>query len=237
MSVKKSSIKSNRYGEMRLLQANLRRLYKELNYEPERLKITSPGKVKSMLESVFDSKEAEGYLRKMNQQISQAWKAASEKNRMVGDLKRQQEETEQELTALREEMRHLESESRQKIQCQEEAETARKDKFAMIRELIEIRNGMQMQLYLYQTKGSSKDEKAKTMTSSYLEKLKIALESVGVEVTEEQGVYDSKRQMVWESIKTRNRALHNQIAAVLRSGYKYEGKLLQIEEVVVYQKE
>jgi len=226
--------KANRNDEMVKLQLNLRRLFHELRYEPKVLNPSGSGKQHGLLETLLQKKEHGEYLRDINHQIVEAGRAANRMNQNMIELKRNQSGQNLEIVKAQEKMKQLELENQKMTNYMREIEKVQQDKLTMIRELIEMRNGMQMQLYYYMNKNSSKEQKAKEFISSYVVKLKQILEETGVEVIEDEGIYDSSCQTIWESIQTRNEVLHNHIAATIRSGYRYEGKILQIQEVVIY---
>lgn len=61
-----------------------------------------------------------------------------------------------------------------------------------------------------------------------------ALQKEGVYALEDGGAFDPEQQQIVETRPTADSAQHDQVASTVRPGYRYRGRLLRPQEVILY---
>ena len=247
---------------MRRLRDSLEKLFRLCGVDEERVEIKMPPKVITILESLFkdnslctflDSLDSQAVLaaRELSNRQLDLWCGKETENRLeeaqekLAGMEDRLEEMEKKLKETEEELAHSMEQrngDREKYEgemekLRQEAEgkvdAAEKENEENIRNMIDLRNSLFMRRdWLKENK--PEETFACKLVENQLQETANLLNKAGVEIQEDTGIFDCRRQMAVGTRSTDDPALDNNVAEVFRPGYIYKGKPLKVQEVFVY---
>lgn len=158
----------------------------------------------------------------LKRQLQERQAALEEEQRKAGQLRQQCGQAQDALK---------EAESRRE-QAEQRYEAERKKVLDAFRAMIHCRDQVQAQL-LYAKRENSR--LASDLLSGFLKLLSSTLENQGVEEIGQEEKFDSHFQRIVSTVPTDNPAEHLRVASTERYGYRYQGRLIREQEVVVFQ--
>lgn len=228
----------DRYREIKILQKQLEELYQELEYQPETVEIQNPNLFLDLMEKVFNSGLSEVYLRKLSKQLHGAIGSVKrlkidlwDKELELKNTYKKEEQTQMKIDALTKQCEQMRSELRKN---QDRKETLEAQSLFVLKNLIEVRNKLNLQQNYLLAESSEEKKQQLLLVKAYLVMIRDAIEASGVVSMEEDTIFDEAKHKIVDTIKTEQEELVDHIAQVVRPGYFYQGKVMQLQEVIIY---
>lgn len=255
---------SERYENMRNLRDHLEKLYRLCGIPEQRIDVKMSSKVIVFLESLFNDQSLNNFLYELDDQAERAIAALEERQPDMWDIKEKErllKETQIQLEDIKYELRisrqKLMEVKEQRDQFKTELENARsmmhkKEKVlksindsdinekvmdqanvGWIQNIITMRDNLLMRRD-WIAENEPENINARKLVESQLRETGALLTKAGVEILEDDGLFDSSRHTVIDTKFVDDPLLHNQIAEVFRPGYTYKDNVLRGQEVILY---
>lgn len=217
---------AERYTSMRSLRDHLEKLFRLCGLDEQRVEVKMPPRVVIMVENLFRDYSLCNFLDALDEQAALAVKALNDRQLDVWsseETERRLEEVEAKLAGASQKQKELE----QKLLA---AENKNEE---YIRNMIAMRDNLLMRRDWIK-ENEPEDVNAGKLVENQLRETANLLKKSGVEILEDDGMFDSSRHTVVETRETDDPLLDNQIAEVFRPGYVYQGNVLRGQEVIIY---
>lgn len=220
---------SDTLKSIRIFQTNLNELLELCGVEKGDIKFPKPSKLASILEKFSKDDSAVKYFNHLKAQVKEAKKLLEERQLDYWNSEQNEkllEECQSKLKVCEQEVERL----RKKLTgCDVEKVCEQK----VIEDLIHMLDQLQDKKTWLSEGGSENELLAKFLDGQIKETMTI-LERAGVEILEENGVFDKSLQRAVKTVKTDDPQMKNKVAETFRPGFLYDGIVLREQEVVVY---
>ena len=214
---------ADRYESMTSLRESLEKIFDMCGLEKSRAQIKKSTGFAGLLEYLCDDR---GLCRFMDTLESQAEKAGKVLEEQRLDEWNYQE-NERRLKSLENEVNQL------KEKHAEEIYALRQEYEAMILNVIALRDNLLMRRDWIRDNAAD-NSSAMRLVEGQLRETGNLLKKAGVQILEDEGLFDSSCHTVVDTKPADDPLLDNQIAEVFRPGYVYKGKVLRGQEVILY---
>lgn len=225
---------SERYDSMRRLRDNIDRLFVLCGLEEEKIDIKMSPKLLVVAERLFHDNSVCEFLDLINQKTLLAIKALNNQHLDLWSAKETErllEEAEERLIEEKSINDKKLNDLRKKLNSCEDS--YKKELEKTIRNIIAMRDNLLISRDFIR-ENSSQDKTALKVVENQLKETGNILNKMGVEILENEGLFDSSKQTIVDTRTTNEPSLNNKIAEIFRPGYIYEDSIIRGQEVIVY---
>ena len=241
-----------RYRSMRSLRDHLEKLFRLCGLNGQRVEVKMSPRLVTMMENFCKDKSLCDFLDALDSQTEQAMKALNDRqldlwssqeterrlvetDEMLQKAQRKMKDDEGQLKALADRAATLEQrlESAQDALAKANEQLAKNDSEEMIRNIIAMGDNLLMRRD-YLRENAPEDSNAGKLIKNQLRETANLLKKAGVEILEDEGLFDCSRHTVVDTRPTQDPLMDNQIAEVFRPGYIYKGNVIRGQEVILY---
>lgn len=243
---------AGRYRSMCSLRDHLEKLFRLCGLNEQRVEVKMSPKLVTIMENFFKDTTLCDFLDNLDSQTEQAIKALNgrqldlwnsqeterkleETDEMLQKAQQRIEDREQQIKEMAERAVTLEQqlESTQWALDKANEQLAQNDPEEMIRNIIAMGDNLLMRRD-YLRENMPEDDNADKLIKNQLRETANILKKAGVEILEDEGIFDCSRHTVVDTRLTTDPSLDNQIAEVFRPGYIYKGSVIRGQEVILY---
>lgn len=239
---------NNRYVTMKRLRDDMYELFQLCGESGELVEVTPAPALFRLMEKLIRDDGLYNYLEGLNVQVKQAiqamkdkqldnWNNQQNESRIVELEQALEQERNQTQTTLEQERSHAqEAEKKLRLALQEEQERNEqfcKEQLSMIKDLISLRDKLLLRKSWLEDQAPDEANAQKLVISQLRETARF-LTQQGVEILEEEGIFDSQYQTVVETRPAENSEQVGLIAETFRPGYRFRGDILRPQEVVLF---
>jgi len=237
---------SERYETMKRFQQDLLELFRLCGLEPKPVGIRPAPRAVRLVERLAPDQALYDYLngldaltrqavQEQNDQRLEAWNDRQNELR-VAQLTEELEQERARSRELEEKLAARETEGKQSRAPQTgEPDSGPPDQQVtdFIRDVIAMRDNL-LTRKVWLEEQAPEEETARKLIQSQLMETARCLTSHGVEILEEGGAFDSWYQTVADTRPTGDASLEGRIADTFRPGYRFQGKVLRPQEVILF---
>lgn len=217
---------ADRYASMCRLRDTMEKLADLCGIKAQKIKVKTPLRSVMIVENLFKDQSLTLFLDALDEQAERAIKALGDRQLDLWSI----EETER---RLEEKEAKLEEVDKKQQLLEQELTLAEQRNEEFIVNIIAMRDNLLMRRD-WIGENEPEDINAAKLVENQLRETANVLKKAGVEILEDDGMFDSSRHTVVDTKPTDDALLNHQIAEVFRPGYIYKDRVLRGQEVIIY---